>query len=66
MKYSYLWHIPKKRSVADLVKCTVQMHSAASAYKCDTDILKKIDSVTYDSAAHNLKVTEKICETNLL
>lgn len=41
------------------------MHSAASAYKCDTDILKKIDSVTYDSAAHNLKVTEKICETNL-
>ena len=43
------------------------MHcTAASAYKCDTDILKKIDSVTYDSAAHNLKVTEKICETNLL
>ena len=52
----------KRETLADLVKCTIQIFSAASAYKYSTsDILKKITFVMSDSTAHNLKVMEKVC-----
>ena len=52
----------KRETLADLVKCTIQIFSAASAYKHSTsDILKKITFVMSDSTAHNLKVMEKVC-----
>ena len=53
----------KRETLADLVKCTIQILSAASAYKYNTsDILKKITFVMSDSTAHNLNVMEKVCE----
>ena len=53
----------KRETLADLVKCTIQILSAASTYKCNTsNILTKITFVMSDSAAHNLKVMEKVCE----
>ena len=53
----------KKETLADLVKCTIQILSAASAYKYSkSDILKKIIFVMSDSTAHNLKIMEKFCE----
>ena len=53
----------KKETLADLVKCTIQIFSAASAYKYSkSDILKKIIFVMSDSTAHNLKIMEKFCE----
>ena len=63
-KFPYFWNIHRKRkALADLVKCTIQILSAASAYKYNTsDILKKITFVMSDSTAHNLKVMEKVCE----
>ena len=53
----------KRETLADLVKCTIQILSAASTYKYSTsDILKKITFAMSDSTAHNLKVMEKVCE----
>ena len=63
-KFSYFWNIHIKReTLPDLVKCTIQILSAASAYKYSTsDKLKKITFVMSDSTAHNLQVMEKVCE----
>ena len=59
----------KRDTLADLVKCTIQILSTASVYKYSTsDILKKYTyRCTYtfvmsDSSTHNLKVMEKVCE----
>ena len=53
----------KRETLADLVKCAIQILSAASEYKYSTlDIFKKINFVMSDSAAHNLKVMERVCE----
>ena len=53
----------KRKTLADLVKCTIQILLAASAYKYSTsDILKKITFVMRDSTAHNFKVMGKVCE----
>ena len=44
----------KRKTLADLVKCTIEILLAASAYKYSTsDILKKITFVMRDSTAHN-------------
>ena len=52
----------KRETLADLVKCTIQILSAVSAYKYSiSDILKMITFIMSDSAAHNLKVME-VCE----
>ena len=52
----------KRETLADLVKCTIQILSAASAYKYSTSDILKIIFVMSDSTAHNLKVMEKVCE----
>ena len=53
----------KRETLADLVKCIIQIPSAALTYKYSTsNILKKITFVMSDNTAHNLKVMEKVCE----
>ena len=52
----------KRETLADLVKCTIQILSAASAYKYSASDILKITFVMSDSTAHNLKVMEKVCE----
>ena len=53
----------KRETLADLVKCTIQILSAASVYKYSTsDIIKEITFVMSDNTAHNLEVIEKVCE----
>ena len=53
----------KRETPADLVKCTIQILSAAPTCKYSTsDILKKITFVMSDSTAHNLTVMEKVYE----
>ena len=53
----------KRETLADLVKCTIQILSAASVYKYSTsDVIKEITFVMSDNTAHNLEVIEKVCE----
>ena len=52
----------KRETLADLVKCTIQILSAASAYKYSSSDILKITFVMSDNTAHNLKVMEKVCE----
>ena len=52
----------KRETLADLVKCTIQILSAASAYKYSTSDILEITFVMSDSTTDNLKVMEKVCE----
>ena len=52
-----------RESLADLMKDTMKMMTAASANKySEKDLVEKIGFVMSDSTSHNLKVIEKVCE----
>ena len=52
-----------RETLAELVKLTLSLLSAASGYKfCPEDLLKQINFVMTDGTSHNLNVIEQVCE----
>ena len=52
-----------RESLAELMKCTLDILSATSGHKYTTqDIIKKIDFVMTDSTSHNLNVIKTVCK----
>lgn len=52
-----------RETLAELMKFTLQMLSAASGYKYqEHELLKKVNFIMTDSTSHNLQVVEKVCE----